>query len=841
MTGMWKMALRGLVARKTRLVMSVVAIVLGVGFVAGAQTLSTALHRAYTSMAAGSIPDVVVQDDTSQTSGSPMVPPKVHADTVLAVADLPEVARAEGEIRGTGLQLVDSDGVPVGGPGRVVEGVNFHDLPAGDGSPGMRISEGRAPGAVGEVAIDPVTAEAASLTVGRSITVVSPSGGSNPHRIVGLVESPAVGLQGTGLVAFETGVAQSVLAGESARFTSIGLLGAEGVSQEEVAAAVRPVVPEGLSVVTGDTLTLERVDLIDRELGFLTQILYGFAAVSVLVGCFLIVNTFGVFMAQRRSELALLRALGGSRLLVLGTVLLEAGVLGLIASIIGAAVGTGIAYLVVCVISSMGRPLPTNFVIDPTAVLLAVGVGVVSTVAAAWIPARSAARVAPVVAMNGMSPVRGPRRARLGTSLSCVVLGATLAVVGAGSTQMGWQSVVGIVLLLAGVIGLGPYLVRPFIALFSALDRMFGPVGQLARRNVVRNPRRTSATASAVMVGLMLVTAMTVVGQSVRTSIGGLVADSVGAELLVATPSNQALPKQVSQTAAEIPGVDAASGGMTVPVTVAGVTANLVAEDQPGMISAVSVVSGSLDELDAHGIAVASDRASELDLAIGDQVEVVSNDTAATVRVDAIYEPRPSVIGPWFADKDLVLALGWPDQDQLIGVSVRDDAQTDAVKDRLNESLTAFPMAAAYDQSSYAEMRTVQIDQLVKMVYGLLALTVLISVLGVVNTLALSVIERVRELQLLRAVGMHRASIRRMVHVESVLLAVFGGILGVVLGVAAGVLVQRGLRSTGVTIVTIPWGQLVLYITAAAFVGILAAAIPARRTGRVHPVEILKG
>lgn len=839
---MWRTVWRGMLARKLRLALSALAVVLGVSFVTGSQIFSQTLGEHLTGTVAGHVPDVVVQPDEVGQTSARVSPATIDDDLVTTVAALPEVGTAVGEVRVEGVFVLDADGDPLSTIGATTLALNHHGLTSDDGVAGMTLTQGRAPAGPDEVALDPSTIERGGFGLGQEVTVVTPVDGPRTFTLTGAVDTGIPLAGGSTVTVLDTPTAQQTLTGQTGQFHRIGLLPAAGSSAQEAAEAVGAVLPTGLEAATGAAVTAAAIEGMSGALATMSLILYGFAAISVVVGGFLIVNTFSMLVQQRRQEIALLRSVGARARQVRRLVLGEAALLGAVASVVGSVVGIGLAAVLVRLFSVIGSDVSAmGLVITAPSLVTGFLVGVLTTVLAAWIPVRGTAGIAPVEALRTAAVVPARHRGRdavgvLALALGAAALGLVIARVSPDAAVVG----AGLLLTLVGMVLLAPHLVRPVAGVLGALlRRTHGAVGTLARRNAERNPRRTGATVAALVVGLALVSAMSVVAHSVRASVAHQLDDSFAADLVIATPNNAVLPAPLLQQVAATDGVELVSGASTLPVEVDGDPMTVAVEDAPATITAVDVVAGRLADLDATHVAVDDARAEQLGVGVGDSVTLTSNGQDLDVTVAAVYREMPSLVAPWLADKALAQALGWPAQDIMVGVVLEPGADLAAVRAGLEAQLDPYPLVGAYDGAEFTQLRTVEVNQVVGLVYVLLALTVLVALLGVVNTLALSVVERQREIGMLRAVGLRRGGVRQLVRLESAIICVAGAVLGVVTGTAAGAAVHRTVEESGIEVLDVPWAQLAAFVLVTAVVGLLAAVLPARMASRTDVLDAI--
>ncbi|GAB2683711.1 putative ABC transport system permease protein [Barrientosiimonas humi] len=839
---------KSLWSRKIRLLLSTFAIVLGVAFVAGSLVFTATLDRAFQSIMTGSVSDVVVRPVGSSGDDGAAPGRGIPASTLERVRAVPGVERVEPEVTSFSTYVVGSDGKLVGGQGAPGIATTYHDAPAAHGIPGLRMSEGRAPTNSTEVAIDPRTAERAGYRVGDKVDLVT--AGKQPRvraTLVGLVSfADGSGLAGASLVAWDLRTGQSLYQTQPGTYSDLWVVIDQDRTQQEVRDAVAKVLPAGVEAQTGDRAADEASSDIKEALSFITTFLLIFAGVALVVGSFLIINTFSILVAQRARELALLRALGASRRQVTWSVLFEAVVVGLVGSTLGLALGLLLAAGIKVLFAQFGLDLSgTPLQLTPTAVVAAYAVGMVVTGLAAYLPARRAAQVAPVAALR--DEVAMPegivlRRALLGGLLVLLGVGLELWVLTGERAQETTLLGAGLFLVVAGAVLASPVVGRPIIrGLGSAFRRVFGTVGNLAEQNALRQPRRTAATASALMIGLALVSMMSVFGASATKSVDTLIEENFQGDYTVSGNFGMPFSSTVADGLERVPGVDAVARVRFAPAQIDGKArqalggTDLVALQR---ITMIEPVSGSLDGLDAASAVVNESKAEELGVQPGDDIRVALAGRTTTLRVAAVVKDNPAV-APVVTTLAGFQRAGGPDQDNYVFVDRAAGSDPAAVRAGLERQVEALPTVTLKDQDEFKAEQREPIDQLLMLIYALLGLAVIIAILGIVNTLALSVIERTREIGLLRAVGLSRRQLRRMVRLESVTIAVVGALLGVALGIGFGVVLQRSQESQGIAQLAIPWGRLGLFVVLAAVVGVLAAWFPARRAARLDVLKAI--
>ncbi len=842
---MLRVTLRNLLARKLRLLLSAFAIILGVAFVGGSLVFTDTLGRAFAGIVDGSVPDVTVrQAGTGADNNGGFVPDArtIPASMLAELEQVPGVERADGTVEGIRHQflfVVDTDGKLVGGRGAPTLAFNYNDAPSITGEPSVTIAEGTEPEGSGEVVLDARTAENAGYDVGDTVTMVTT--GAEPRleaELVGTAEFAGGGTAGATLVLFETTTAQQLFLGGENAFDSIALTAEPGVSQREVADAATQVLPEQLEAATGDVVAAEAEDLISSVLGFLTTFLLIFAAISLVVGTFLIINTFSILVAQRSRELALLRAMGASRRQVTRSVLAEALAVGFVGSTLGLLLGFGLAIGLRSLFGYFGLDLSgTPLQFAPRTAVVGYAVGITVTVIAAYLPARRASRIPPIAAMRDdvalpESSVR--RRFLVGVALALVGAGLALAGLFTSIWNAAYLVGAGVLAVLIAVALMSPVLGRPVLRGLGAVYRRgYGTVGVLATQNALRNPRRTAATASALMIGLALVSTMSVLGASINKSIEVAVQEEFTTDYLLSSPTFTNFSTTIADNVRDLDGVGDVAQTQSLPIEIDGAGAYVTAADPDELLAVYELgdSSGTLGVGDGE-IALSDDVAEERGVATGDSVTLSFPSGDQEAEVVGTYEPS-QVIANALLPFSTLAAAQIPRQDSTVSVNAAGGVSQTELGGRLDAVVADLPTVTVQNQEDFTEAQRASVNQLLFLIYALLGLAIVIAVLGVVNTLALSVIERTREVGLLRAVGLSRRQLRRMVRLEAVAIAVLGAVLGVVMGLAFGVVLQRSVADDGVTDLAIPVGQLLVVVAVAAVLGVLAAVLPARRAARL--------
>jgi putative ABC transport system permease protein len=849
-----RVTLKNLVARKVRLAMSAFAIVLGVAFVAGSYVFTDTLDKTFEEIFSDLNGDVVVRPEgflgLSSLVGNNSVSNDgrtVPASMVDQLAALDGALRADGVVENRSVFVVGTDGRVVSGGGAPGIGANWSDAPNTTGESPLRLEEGRRPTADGEVVVDTRTAELGGYSVGDTVRLITSGEQAEIQAmLVGTATfGESAGLAGATLALFETRTAQQLLLGGADAFTTITIAARDGVSQEDLRAEVEAILPDGFEAKTGTETSNETTEGLRDALGFFTTFLLVFAAVSLFVGTFLILNTFSILVAQRSQEIALYRALGAGRRQVTRSVLTEAFVVGLLGATLGLVLGLGVAQLLKVAFAAFGLDLgPGGLVLEPRTVAIAYLVGVAVTVAAAYIPARRAARVPPVAAMRDeVALPQAPRSLHAGLGGALAVAGAMA--LGAGlflDTSLRAELVgAGITAVFLGIALLAPVLAGPLVRVIAAgYPRIFGTVGHLARENALRNPRRTAATASALMIGLALVSAMAVIGESTNESIDVALEDDLTADFVISNAVGQPFSTSVAGEVAAVDGVAEVAQVRWQAGQVAGEDANIAALDPRAFSKAVRLdVTGGDTDLGSDGTLVSAALAERERLTVGDRLTVTLPAGDRELDVVGIFADNPVVGSDVVIGFDVLVAGGVSPADSFVYVVQGPGADPARTRTSLEEITAGLPTVTVKDQDAFDEEQRAPVNRLLSLVYALLGLAVLIAVLGIVNTLALSMMERTREVGLLRAVGMSRPQLRAMVRWESVAIAVMGAVLGIVLGVVFGVALQSALSEEGLEVLAIPWARLAGFVLLAALVGVLAAVWPARRAAKLDVLRAI--
>ena len=826
---MLRATLKGLVAQRLRLLLTAIAVVLGVGFLSAASVLGDSIRAGAEDVfgATAETSDVEVRSAPAfagatgpDAAREPL--PEAIVDRIRAVDGVEEVA---GLVQGYA-QVLDEDGDKVGSLTSATVGGSASGL--GTVSP-FELSSGRAPRGPGEVVVDVATARQAGLSLGDEVTILF-TGPARKFRTVGTVTfagNEDVG--GSTFALFELPTAQEVL-DRQGRLDDVAVSGKDGITPGELARRLDAALPDRVEVTTTEARAEERSDTARQALSIVNTSLTAFALISLGVGSFIILNTFTIVVAQRTRELALLRALGASRRQVRRSVLVEAAVVGLLASTVGAVAGVGLAAGLRSLVESFGLDLPgSTLVVEPRSIWLPVVVGVIVTSLAAWLPARRAGSLAPLAAMRDVATAAPGLRRRSIAGAVLLVLGAVLGILG-------------VPLVLLGVALLAPLVVPRLAGIVGSPARRLGKLsGRLGLENAVRNPRRTASTASALMVGLGLVVAVAVVADSALSSFGGALDKSVKADFIIDSSSSTLSPELGRRLDAR-PELAAVSPMRLGDFELDGRTESLTAVDgrTVGSVMDLGVSDGSLAAIVDGGVIVSDSKIAEKGWKVGETVPMKFARTGVQqIRIDGTYTEDT------LEDQGFILSLkdfesNYTDQlDQRVLVTTGPDSTTVQARTAIEEVLAGFPNARVEDRAGYKAQAKSQIDTIVALVAVLLGLAVVIAVLGIVNTLALSIVERTRELGLLRAVGMSRRQLRTMIRWESVIIAVVGAVLGLLVGMQLGGTMARALGDF-IQTVTYPWVRLVLFVVFAVVAGLAAAVFPARRAARLDVLTAVR-
>jgi putative ABC transport system permease protein len=844
------LGLRSLWARKVRALTTTFAVVIGVAFVAGSfiltDTIFAAFDEIFSESLSGTSVVVSAENPVEQDNGEV---PTVSASLLPRIQKTPGVKLAAGAIFTPG-GFFDSEGDKIGN--KFAPKFISSTLPGELES--LTYLEGHRPRGPTEASIDKAAADSAGLELGETIELIG-QGSARKFRLVGFTQLGSASFGGASIAQVTLPVAQA-LTHKLGRFDQISIAAADGVSPALLKRRIKREMPPGVRVETGTESADRSSEEIRDNLSFLQTFLLVFGFIAVFVGSFLIFNTFSITVAQRVSEFGMLRTLGASRRQILTTVIVEALAIGLLGALIGVAGGFLIALLLQALLEAFEIDLPTtSLVMKSRTIVVSLLVGVVVTLVSSLIPALRSTRVPPIAALHAFTPTP-TRRRRLAYLALSILLGAVgLAMVliglfgnadaGAAAGLMGGGAVV----IVIAVSLFSPRLVPPLAAIAGwPLERLRRLLGRLARENAQRNPSRTAVTAAALMIGLALVAFVTVFSAGLKSSVAQVVDENFAGGLVIQNSDGfSPIPNGTATAARKVPGVDlvATIRSAQAKLTGNGAGARLSAAT-PNIERTVKVEwkqggPSVLRNLADDQAILADSFASANDLEVGDRFRLLSQTSKRpSFEVTGTFDSKLGVFGNVLITQPALAREFGQTQDTTDFVETApgvDSARVQALLTKVVE--TAFPTAEVLNQQELKESREKQVDQLVNLIFALLALAIVISLFGIGNTLALSIHERTRELGMLRAIGMSRRQVRTMIRYEAVITALIGAILGMVLGIVFAALIAQPLKDEGFTL-SYPVGSLIVLLILAALAGVLAAIAPARRASRLDVLESLQ-
>jgi putative ABC transport system permease protein len=832
-----RIALRSVFAHRVRLLLTATSAVLGVAFVAGMLMLTAALDRTFTDIFTSTATDVQISAKSAIDIGSgdvenPTAAGLVPDAVVGAVRDVPGVADVAGQAFGPGIALLDEEGEVVGGVGPPTLGLTWLSNPELSNA---SISEGRAPERADEIVVDEITFSRLEIPLGSPVEVVGPDGRIDTV-LVGVFRLGSSGGQGgLTLTAFVPEQAQALLAAPG-QWSSVVVETAEGSSNAEVAERIAAAIGPGYAIQTREEQVDAAVSALREGLGFFLTIISVFAGIALFVAAFLIYNTFAMLIAQRGRELALLRAVGALRRQVLFSVLIEALVVAVIAAVAGVLLGYLLAQGLRAALEAFGLVFSTGITLTGRSVWWALLLAVVVTTVSAVLPAIRASRTAPVAALRDAGrPAETVGRARiaLGVALLAIAVWAMSQAL-AGSFSALQTAYASGLLLVAGIV-LAPALAKGFAAAVTVLlGWVVGVPGRIAGRNASRAPRRVAATASALMIGLALVSGVSVIVASAQQSLAALVERTFVGDLLI-TRDGRGFSTQIAADVAAVPGVGLVVQQTSGPVELNGSSIQATALGISGDTAAIAPLLGgaSPEDLVAGQAVVSESTAAEFGLAVGQEVEVLlPTGSVLTPNVALVLEDNPLLGQLVLPIGDYRDAGGEPD-DRAVFVAFDGSAPRAETEAAVRAVVDVNPLLSVFTQTELQERNEEQLDQLLYIIYAMLGLSIVIAALGVVNTMALSVVERTREIGLLRAVGASRRQVRRMIRWEAIIVSTLGGLLGVGIGIVVGAAVRRSLAEDGLEVFSLPQGTIAIVFAAAIVIGVVGAVLPARRAARL--------
>jgi putative ABC transport system permease protein len=860
---MRRVSLRNLAGHKVRLVLTVLAVVLGTAFISGALMFTASLSRTFDTLSESTTKGVDVTVTPDEATGRSL--PLELGDIL---ADAPGVAKVNNSTQTTVVVAHDGTTLQTGGaPAFAMAWYPGNDQVG----PVSTVTDGDAPVGDDQVVVNSSVADDQDISVGDALTVVD-TGGVHEVTVSGVYDIDVDGGGFIGLLMEQDAYLATFTDGSTA--TGFSLAADPGISQEQLKEDVTTHLADagvnGVEVKTGQQTADEQSDAIDEALSFVNYFLIAFGLVALVVGTFIIANTFSMIVAQRTREFALLRSLGVSSRQLTGSVVGEAVVVGVLGSAIGVVAGAGLTKLIYTVIGSTGAGLPdTGVQVTVSSVVTPLILGVLVTVVSAWAPARRAGAVRPVEAMrSGDMSSASSLRGRTVTGAVLLVLGVVAALAGVLLDGSGTGTRAALVGLGALGVLLGAFLVSAAMAVpvVPAIGRVIGApfrsVGRLASTSSSRNPRRTATTAFSLTLGVALVAVFGMLGASMKASISGLVDNTVSSDLVLYGPSDGSfpIPTQALDAARDVDGVTEVSGFGLAPVTLGGTASDSIVSSgfgsgyfvgDPRVTGEVTEVQGSVD-LTGEGFIASESAAQRNGWTIGEEVPLVTEAPGAdardigTVALLGTYEDN-DLLGDQVISWESIaphmdageFGSGMYSQPMLFAAFVNGDIPLDDLRDRLEDATDQFIVVQVLTPSEFAGTQAVFVDQMLNVLYALLALAVIVAVLGIVNTLALNVIERRQEIGMLRAVGTSRRQVRRMITLEAVQISLYGAVVGVVVGLALGWAFLRVLAGEGLDTIAVPWGQVVGMVVASGVIGVLAAAWPAAKASRTPPLEAI--
>ncbi len=849
---MTKLALRGLAARRLRSSLTAIAIVLGVAMVAGTYVLTDQISRAFDDIQAQSVEglDVVISPRETFTA-SFTEPPTLPAKLVRRVEKVQGVSRARGVVSASGQVIVHGEPLGTGGAPSLVVGYAPEPF-----NPTQTVS-GKPPTKPGEVALLEQTADEAGLGVGDTAHLATRRGVKS-LRVVGTIAFGKGGssLGGTSIVVVPQRQVQSWF-GLRGKASAIDVVAKPGVDPERLVGDLRAVLPHDAKVQTAEQNARQSANEINDAIGgFLTPALLAFSGAALLVGAFIIFNTFSITVAQRRREFAVLRSLGATRRQVLAAVTSEALLLGVGASVVGIGAGVAFARLMSSVFDAVGFGIPrSGTVIEPRTVIVALAVGVVVTLVAALAPALRATRVPPVLALAEEAPGPSLRSRRWTAAIAALLSVGGVALLlsglfggGAATARLG-SIAGGAVLIFIGVALSARYIVRPLAsAIGLPIEALFHTPGRLARENSMRNPARTAVTSAALMVGLGLVVFVAVFAAGLKSSFSRQIDELVKSEIIAYSSSFTPIPARTEDEIGSVRGVGSITSVLFDQMEVNGQSSNTLYDLMLGVNPRKLTHAYTFDWVDGSDALLGKlgrDRALVEEqfvkahkIGVGDSYRVVTP-SGGHARITAIGIYRdPTILQGTIVDTRTLRAISPARDPTALFISVAPGADPTRVQARVEDALKRFPEVTVDDRAEYKQYIDKQLNQIVYLVYALLGMSVIVSLFGIANSLFLTIHERTREFGLLRAVGATAGQLRRVVRYESVITAVIGGLMGTALGIAFASVTIASLSEFGLGF-ALPVGQLIFFALLAVVVGVIGAIGPARRGSRVDVLEAI--
>ncbi len=838
---MFRIALKGILGRKARLILTSLAVILGTAFLSGTAVFSATLNQTFDNLFSDvfrNIDGYVRSTQVIEADFGAEERQRIPQELIELVAAVPGVADVQGDIQAFA-RIVGKDGNPLG-----AEGAG----PPTFGSVGQEfkgalwtITDGKFPSGPTEVALDEAVAKSGGFVVGDTVKVIAQAG-SREFTLVGIasygdVRSPG----GATFALFDLATAQDFLA-KPGFIDSILISGDGSLSDEELAKAVTAVIPSSYKTetLTGAEITKETQDQIGSALNFFGILLSTFSYIALGVGSFVIYNVFSISAAQRQRENALLRAIGASKKQVTRALLIESVIVGLFGSLVGLVAGIGLSKALSALLKAVGIDLPSGGLVVPnSAIANTVVVGLIVTVSSAWLPARRAGRVPPLAAMRETA-IEVVALTRRRTFLGFVLIGLGAAVIvavtnGASNTWLG----LGILFVFSGTITLGPVIARP-VALFlgKPAQQFRGVTGTMARQNSARNPKRTARTASPVLIGVALVTAVAALAASIRTQIDDVFTEQFKGDYAINSNARGfgGLSPSLADDINALPGVARATGigFLTVKIDDKGQNLTTINPATVEGVLDIGLTSGTYADLTPETIFVSQKYVENNSAKLGDTISVTLADAQVkNLTIAGIYE-FDDLAGKYTVSRDLVKDSTVITFDFGVYIAMEPGVSDASARTTLQAAVDKYGQGELLSKRAYIDLQSGQVNQLLGLIYGLLFLSVIIAIVGIIITLLLSVFERQREIGLLRAVGMTKSQVRTTVRWESVITSLLGAVVGIVLGVGLGWVIVYALRDQGLSSFSAPVGSTVSILIMAFVIGVLAAVYPAWRATRVN-------
>ena len=842
---MFRIALKGILGRKARLILTSLAVILGTSFLAGTSVFSDTLNRTFDNLFSDVFKNVdayvrstqVIEADFGQEERQ-----RISADLVSIVESVPGVRDASPDIQAFA-RIIGKDGKPIGSGGQG---------PPTFGSVGEEFAgalwstaQGRWPVGSTEVVIDEASAKAGKYVLGDSVKVVAQSG-SREFTLVGIASYGDVRSPGGATFALFDSVTAAEFLTQPGFIDAILVSGDGSVSDAKLTQAIQDALPTTgkTETLTGAEITLETQDQIGSALDFFGILLKTFSFIALGVGCFVIYNVFSISAAQRQRENALLRAIGASRKQITRAMLIESIVVGLIGSIVGVVAGIGLSVSLTALLRALNIDLPSSgLVVSQNTVTSTIVIGLIVTVLSAILPARRAGKVPPLAAMRATAlEIAEPGRKRLITGLLSIALGVAIigaVVAGASNNYLG----IGILFVFIGTIVLGPIIARP-VALFLGRPaaRFRGVTGTMARQNSARNPKRTSRTASPVLIGVALVTAVTALAASIKGQIDDVFTAQFKGDYAISTDARGfgGLSPSLAVDLNKLPQVEKATGFGFLTVKVDG-RGQYVTTINPKTIEGlwdIGLINATYSDLTTSDIFVSEKTAKKKNIAIGSVLQTTFGDgSTRPLKVAGFFVNDE--IGNYIANSALVDGSAIIMFDIGVYIKTKNSVSNAEAFAALDKAVKKYGQGELLTKQEYINKQSGQVNQLLGLIYGLLMLSVIISIVGIIITLLLSVFERQRELALLRAVGMTRSQVRTTVRWESVITSLLGAVLGIILGIGLGWVIVFALKDQGLTSFKLPVGPTIVIMIMSFIVGLLAAIYPAWRATRVNILDAL--